>query len=155
MIVFVLVFGKYFGVKAFEMFSLFFFSVLRSIIVTVFLVSLFVCVCVFFTGQETIRERCFIESHTFCSTQLSRTKASSANLYYLIRLFLFFQFEGATRLFAVGRRILEPIEIMDLFLVSGTVFHCCCSVPTPTVHTLVSLYFLHGGSQTFLILALY
>lgn len=48
MIVFVLVFGKYFGVKAFEMFSLFFFSVLRSIIVTVFLVSLFVCVCFFY-----------------------------------------------------------------------------------------------------------
>ena len=97
--------------------------------------SVCVCVCVFFfTGLETI-ERCFMESHTFCSTQLSRTKASSANLYYLIRLFLFFQFEGATRLFAVGRRILEPIEIMDLFLVSGTGFLCCCSVPTPTVHT--------------------
>lgn len=108
-----------------------------------------VCVCVFFAGLETIRERCFIESHTFCSTQLSRTKASSANLYYLIRLFLFFQFEGATRLFAVGRRILEPIEIMDLFLVSVTVFHCCCSVPTPTVHTLVSLYFCTVAPKPF------
>ena len=88
---------------------------------TVFLVSLFVCVCFFLLAWKPLNV-VLRKAILFSSTQLSRNKASSANLYYIIRLLLFFQFEGATRLFAVGRRILEPIEIMDLFLVSGTVF---------------------------------
>ena len=33
--------------------------------------------------------------------------------------FFFFQFEGATRLLSVGKRILDPLEIMDLALVSA------------------------------------
>lgn len=68
----------------------------------------------------------------------------------LIRLYSFFQFEGATRLFAVGRRILEPLEIMDLFLVSGTGFHCCsCAYPSQSLPLYLVPCTLHGGSQYF------
>ena len=40
--------------------------------------------------------------------------------YELYNLLFFFilQFEGIMRILAVGRQILEPLEIMDLFLVS-------------------------------------
>ena len=36
-----------------------------------------------------------------------------------LSLFFFFQFEGAMRLLSVGKRILDPLEIMDLLLVSA------------------------------------
>ena len=36
-----------------------------------------------------------------------------------LSFFFFFQFEGAMRLLSVGKRILDPLEIMDLLLVSA------------------------------------
>ena len=46
---------------------------------------------------------------------------SHADQHLSLSFFFSFQFEGATRLLSVGKRILDPLEIMDLALVSAVV----------------------------------
>lgn len=67
----------------------------------------------------------------------------------VLSFFYLLQIEGATRLLAVAKRILEPLEIMDLFLVSSV--GLCFFFSQSWYLTFVALYidttFLHGQKQ--------